>query len=692
MSTLETALRGAREKTNLSQRDFAEKVGLDQSRISRIENGTISPSENELERWFAAIRADDADRIRTWMRAPWSALSEVDVPPSCEHPSLASIAAAAVSIQELQQADVPEGLRPSVIRYMKELSATAASLKSLHYRATLVGSPAVGKSTAEAYGLDLLTPGGDTVLPTGGGGTTLCEVLIEQGEQWKIVIEPESPEETRRLVEDLCAVLQPKSDRPADERPIVATEVRAALLNMADLGPKTETGPDGQSVRREPVRELAEKEGDRLVSSLLLLLRLDQRTLTEMSWEEGMPGDPLVWMREKLRKINRGLHEGVSLPRRIRLILARPVLKDSPFAVTVADTRGVTDNVVRRPDLAVSMSDPRTVTMLCSSFLNAPDLYVRSLIQYAEEQEFPSWRTRTALLLLARSGEPAQVRYEDTDELVDNEGDGIRIKEAQARQQLSELKSEKTALTTYNARQDSSSRFREVVIGRIIAMRAEEERRIATLSVAARDLLVNARHHAAQKAREAVVRDILIMLDKVENLSTSGQPYDLMLQQVGLAHQRSVWAMTRRRGQWRSLSLDLHLSDGAALLARTASQNPLIELNGVLDLLSKKSELKEAHGLVQQIRDALNEARVNFIAQARNAMLVTVWSPMRIDMQLWADCEDEWGRGVGFRDRVVRRLEDWFGNHGKYIDDFNRHLQTAWEKDIVQTLRVLCGP
>lgn len=691
MSTVGAILRALRDATGLSQRDFATHIGLDQSRVSRIENGAATPTDDELDAWLGASGKQDAERARTWLHAPWQALDEP--PPRWNHPDIATLATAAEAVQRLVAADAPENVRSSVERYRRELLADARSLRCLEYRASLVGATAVGKSTAEAYGLDLRTPNGEPILATGGGSTTLCEVLIEQADNWGILVEPEPMEEVHRLVEDLCWSFKPRSERPADERPAVPSEVRAALLNMADLAPQMETGPDGQSIRRERLRELAEQEGERLSSTFLIRLRLTERSQIEMWWDPGMPGDPSSWLRDNLRKINKGLHPSFSLPRQIRLMVARRVLDEGPFDVTVLDTRGIaSDNVVRRPDLADSLADPRTITVLCSSFLNAPDLYVRKLLQYADEQEFASWRDRVALLLLARPSEPMQVRYEDTDELVDTPDDGIQIKEAHTRQQLAEIDCDGIPVVTYNALHDAPSRFRSVVLDRIRAMRAQMHRRVEEAAAASAVVLANAMDHAARVARRAVARELLLLLDGLDPLVIgSGRPQDVLLSQVSVAHPRSVWAMARRRGLWRTLSLDLHLSDGAAQVVRGWSREPITKLAGALERLGKRTELKEAGDLIQQLTQALAAARTDFVARSRAACHATIWSPMHADLQLWADCEATWLQGAGYRSRVVDRLGRWFQQNAFRVEDFDKHAQLAWSERFMKPLRDLCG-
>lgn len=691
MAHVGAVLRDARERLKLSQREFAERIKSDQSRVSRIENGSMEPTPEDLRQWLTAFPADLAQRIQTWLRTEWSVWP--GGPPSWEHPDLDSLAQAAVALKRLKQAEVnvPAAFGPSVQLYQRELTTRGESLADLSYRVAAVGGPSVGKSTAESLGLELRTPGGDSVLPTGGGSTTACEVSIEQGNHWSIVIDPEPENEVRRYVEDLCGSVHPDESRPPEERIAVPTEIRVAILNMAELSAKTETGSDGKAVLRQPLRELAAQEGSRLLSSVMLRLKLPERTATELRWSPDDTLDPMTWLQQNLKRINRGLHPNVSLPRRVRVVLARPVLP-GPFTTSVLDTRGVVDDMVRRPDLAECLADPRTVTVLCSSVLNAPDLYVRKLLQYAEEQELLSWRGRVIVLLIARAGELRQVRYEDSDELVDSIEHGLQIKKAQALQHLADLGASDVALTSYDALSEPPSCFQRILLDRIDAIRAEERARLRAACVAVEDLLTSVRNHSIQEAREAVIRDVRSAMALLDCVSFSGsKPQELLLQQVDTAHPASVRAMARRQGLWRSLSLDLHLSDGAAKTARAFSREPIQNLRHMLETMEDREALREAHGLIQQMRGALEEARSQFIAEARNVARTTLWSPMHLDLKLWATCEAEWSRGKGFRSRVVDHLADWFKKNGPRVDEFSHRLQEAWQERFLAPLRALCG-
>ena len=62
-------LKDARESTGMSGSRFALELGWPQSRVSRIETGTIFPSEEHIRAWAAATRADAAELLAQRERA-----------------------------------------------------------------------------------------------------------------------------------------------------------------------------------------------------------------------------------------------------------------------------------------------------------------------------------------------------------------------------------------------------------------------------------------------------------------------------------------------------------------------------------------------------------------------------------------------------------------------------------------------
>jgi hypothetical protein len=295
------------------------------------------------------------------------------------------------------------------------------------------------------------------------------------------------------------------------------------------------------------------------------------------------------------------------------------------------------------------------------------------------------------VILLARATDVTQVVYEDTGEPVESPEEGIEIKERQARQQMTDWGYGDVPLLSYNALNELPSRFQQAIKERVDTLREADRTHITIASRALTKLLANARDQAIQVARQAVSRDVQLALRQLDLVDFSSiRPQDLLLKQVDEAHPGSVRAMTRRQGLWRNLSLDLHLSDGAAKVARTCSREPILKLSGALSLIESRVEVSEAQGLIQQVRSAIDESRVQFVGEARSIALTTLWGPLHADVTLWADCENQWRRGKGFRSRVVEILNGWFESNSDRTDDFSDRLQAAWQQRFVQPIRAFC--
>src|SRR5262249_10173841 len=112
-----------------------------------------------------------------------------------------------------ERPDVKQAFERRLVLYRQELLTSAAKLAEKRYRVAFVGTIAVGKSTAicRAERLELPTPKGmpKTVLETGAGGITICEVHLRKGPDYGLIIEPCPEDELRRHVSDFAHVVHP---------------------------------------------------------------------------------------------------------------------------------------------------------------------------------------------------------------------------------------------------------------------------------------------------------------------------------------------------------------------------------------------------------------------------------------------------------------------------------------------------
>ena len=125
-------------------------------------------------------------------------------------------------------------------------------------------------------------------------------------------------------------------------------------------------------------------------------------------------------------------------------------------------------------------------------------------------------------------------------------------------------------------------------------------------------------------------------------------------------------------------------------IARARARESILKLEGVLDVLDQDAELQDAADLVEQCKEAAEEARAAFVLQARSAADAAIWSRLHADLKLWADFQAEWWGGAGFRSRVVKRLDDWFTANHACVEDFEDQLRAVWKKRLIKALRGLC--
>ena len=54
---------------------------------------------------------------------------------------------------------------------------------------------------------------------------------------------------------------------------------------------------------------------------------------------------------------------------------------------------------------------------------------------------------------------------------------------------------------------------------------------------------------------------------------------------------------------------------------------------------------------------------------------------------LWEACEDLYGRGRGYRNKVASKLESWFEDQDELQQEVERRVHRAWEKFVLKPLR-----
>jgi transcriptional regulator with XRE-family HTH domain len=694
-----------RMRANVKQGAVAAKMGVDQSRISRIETGELTPTPSEVQAYLSALGTSEASSYIRHLENDWRFLEL----PTPENPELDVIWEAEEQLQRLdgfEQAKNPPGpVRAELDMHRESLLRAAGFLHLLEHDIAFVGPVGVGKTTALclAEGLTLTDPAtgleSRVVLETGGGRITLCEVQVKSGPAWGVLVQPFPDDEVYRLVNDLCEGLLDRvaPDSPEATQKGVPREIDRALRNMADLPRSRRKTPDGARVLQDPAAELASKLGalDALRSEFASRLQLWKRTTRELWYDQEGRVPPERWLCDVFGKINKGQLPGVSLPQRIDILIPRTLLRQSTFKVSVVDTRGVDETAIRA-DLRTRLDDARTVTCLCSPFNSAPDPGTQSFLEHSIETGLArAVSERVALLILPRPGE-AQAMRDDAGEPVGTDDEGYELKLDQIQAVLRRLGVEEIPVLFFNAVSDDPSRLSEELLDLVTRMRATHVSRIRSVRTALDQLFTDYEIQSAELTRRRVVEQMSRYVELNKRLPAALNPvHDLLLREMRRTHARTLWATTRRQGGWYNLDVYSYLGAGAAREATCRSQKFFDGLEFWVTPMLEDEELKAAHPFLREVLVNVGRWRELFVEASHAAGKETFRPALQDDLALWLACEGRWGGGLGYREDVVDTFRDWFeASERKALHRaVEARMQNAWRNQVIRPLKgVFSGP
>ena len=709
--TLGADLARLRLNAGLKQARVGEILGVDTSRISRVETGELPAEPEEVVRLAEAIGTAEAKNYAAFIAERWIALPK----PSFWHPSRQDLRSAEARLAEMDQflnrPQTTESAKAQGDLYRKTIVDAADYLRNLNHFISFVGEIGVGKSTAICGLTGLLLPPDPkaptalsrrVVLEAGSGRTTLCEVLVrsEGKATYGLVVQPQSQEEIFRMVSDFCASLvdalqgtEASASGDGESRG-VSEELNKALRNMAGLARRTEKGADGKTLRFDPAMDLArECKGNtaELTGEVLKRVGLEKRTRTEFRFEAESRVEGLQRLKELFANVNKGLAGDVSLPRRIDLIVPAPLLGKRAFTVRIVDTKGVDDTAIR-PDIRAYLDDPRTLTVLCSRFNSAPDSTMQQLLEnLVSTGAERAMSERVVLLVLARSEEALDTQ-DDGGNRAESAEEGYRIKGDQVKWALSKLKGAKDIpILFFDVLNDDQPTVADQIAAAVEQMRIGQARRILEAGSAIDELIKRYGEAQSKKAQVEVRRRLRIFIEQHRELEAPAQgAHRSFISALRSTHARTVWATTRRNGGWPGLDAYHWLGVGTAVDAQSRSQPSFSGADELLSNMLGDENLEPARDYLNEIRRTILVWKEQFLKDATASGREIFRAELFLDDQVWAECVLYWGGGSGYRDRVAQRLSEWFDSHGHLQAAVEKRVQAAWKSAFLLPLAAVC--
>lgn len=673
-----------REKAGLKQNELAKKLEWSATVLSRVESGERGLSEDELAMVLSRIGTPEALKVKEMVARQWEILAE----PQLTDPDADLLWEAEEAAQQIhrlaESPDVKQFFERRLVKYKEELIAAAQRVMDRRFRTVFAGTIAVGKSTAicRVEGLEIPTQKGmpKAVLETGAGGITICEVHIRKGPGYGLVIEPCSEEEIRQYVSDFANFLMNapqatgagEQDENDSSSPGISREVERALRNMTGLRRKrSERKPTGEIVPAlDAARELAKTMPDSksLCVELLSRMELHKRDRRDIWHSEAKNKGPLEWLQELFESVNNGRHPEFTVPKRIELMIPGTVLKEDDLSITVVDTQGI-DDVAGRADLEQHFDDPHTVVILCSVFNEAPSTAVRQLLQRAKEGGVRTVEANVAILALPRPGEALAMKDNGYPAQSDEEGYELKNEEVVLKLQPMGLSS--LPVLFFNAADDSPETLRSFLVKRIRSVQETQRVTLRQIIDGAMTLLQNYEKEQSREVMVAASRRLTIWLDNNGDLppTAPGHVEDSLLSAVQIAHHRTIYASVVREGSWSNLDYSHQLSHGARRIATQLIEPKLAGFQSIANNLLEDEQFEEAHDLIRQTVRVIEEGFDNIVRKAQLVGQSIFADELSKDAGFWAECEDQWGRGGGYRNRINERNRQWFEKQGHAVSD-----------------------
>ncbi len=572
------------------------------------------------------------------------------------------------------QPDVRHAFERRLAEYINDIKHTASLLLRREHDIAIIGPRGIGKSTSICKVTELEVPGADggppaPVLEAGGGGVTICDVYLRSGHGYGLLIEPCSDDEIRAYVTDFAehilkgnATVESEDDEEKEEDAQgIAQEIARAVRNLAALKIRREKGPDGKRISRDEAKELAVKMGSvrEYVVDVLTRMELHRRDRRDIWYDPSIGKPPLGWLKDTFEQVNNGRHPDFTLPRRIEVIVPHTLLNSTDLTLRIIDTRGI-DRTAARADLERHFDEPHTLAVLCSSFNDAPSSAAYLLLERAKAVGIRRLELNAALLVLPRPHEALAVK-DETGARASTTEDGYDLKAESASMALQALGLENLTIGFFNAFGDDPARLRNMLVESIGRIRQSFRARIDEAVKNARALLLN---HEKEQVQEVLRSAANMMQTWVTQHSgvpkLSGHVQDSLMSQIHVAYASTVRATVRREGEWHNLSYGHHLGYGARRLAVLALE-PLVEkFKAVTETMYDNPEFAEAKGLIQQARQVLESAFEDLLRKAQIMGQTAFKEALKLDPSLWVNCENEWGQGPGYRDRVAGWNQQWF--------------------------------
>lgn len=685
-----SVLKMAREGAKMSQTGLASTLTVSASIVSRLEGAEFADPKM-AERYLRAVNTPLAEQIVSYYGQRWRFIEQ----PSFTHPQREDIWLAEQALQLLDEFENSSQfdaiLQDPLSKLRNRIITETEFIRHSEHGIAFIGDIGVGKTTALSFVTSLILEGKgskpESVFPTGSGRTTVCEVAIKIAPAYGISVESLTEEAIRELVSDLVIGLKTgKSGLPS--------ELERVIRNMADLRRTTVRSKVGLE-KSKPIDELrnmvdATEDVDQVITEVLTRMKLETRTEAQMILSESAEGS-IEWLANNIAKINYGQHPNFSVPQRITVLLPLQALRETPYLLSVIDTKGV-EGTTQRSDLKAQIDDARTVVVLCSKFSDAPGPTPMSIMREMIDSGVDALEAeRICLLVLPREDEALKI----VDDFGGNPAtaeEGYAVRESQIDQQFATEGLPSIPVNFYNVGADDPAHVWGWLTSMIDRVRSNKVLRIQRFVGAAHDLVNNSDIAKSRQARIEIARAIENVADRFNELPDVVRPaHANLVAEAKKAHQSSIAASVNRRGKWDNFNVPHILGVGVRADANLRTRDRFIRIDEQIESLkSTFGHLLDIHQLLESLQDDVKEWKQELLTKAALTGRVSYAPYLEGATELWRACEERYGNGSGYRIDISDIFQTHFEEDKNALrarDRVNAALEKGWREIVIKPLQ-----
>jgi transcriptional regulator with XRE-family HTH domain len=693
-----------REGAGLQQRDLAKLTGLQMSRISRIENGRVQATKEEIMALLKAIATDDSRRLIEDIEQP---LSQINAPSWLElspqdKEALRRADKALGALEEFASRKNFMSMMSGHIEFLRnQLTSAANYLVNTDHTVNFVGPIGVGKTTATNAIFNLTAEfkasrrkGGfktiQGLLPTGPGRTTAFEYRLAFGADTMIRIERTPEADLLREVRNVCEYYFESARKTENLIRPMSEEEEKVLRNMAGLG-EDRDGNDRLADLAQSAASL-----DDLFFQFRQQLNLPNRLRTELSFardnEENLTEGE--WVRKRCRQLNYGLLQDFPLPQNITIFLPNPALQTDHIHFVINDTRGLSEGPIRR-DITSALDDARAINVLCTRFFDAPTEKIQQVVELARTlgsvDENAILGKRLIMLVLPQHDEALKLPLGDG-ELPTDRSQAYELRKRQVRKVLGS-DADNIDILFFDAETDAPDEVRSRILAQISMLRGMAYDTIVKRSEDVTDLIDNQEAAQFRETQRKVREKINGFVERHGQIPKQMKPvYLKLVKGLSESNASAVWSATRNEGHGRSINV---YEQFGIYTRQDARARTLHSMNGLGELLNellghpdmKRPDMRRSRKYVAEVLEAANLKHLEFLKQTQITGESTLQPLLEQERAFWRACIDQRGLGGGYRARVTAVVEKWFDDHPEVTRKLERRIQDAWNSLFIGWLR-----